>query len=218
MASKRDDTEMPLTVVPSRIERGNLHDEVVTVLRERIIQDELPPGTRIQETELCQQFGISRTPLREAIRVLVAEGLITLLPRRGAVVATPSQDEIQGLFYALGAIESVCAPIACVNFSDEDIAFIEREHAAMVDHHAHRRVKDYYRTNQSIHERIVKGAGNSFLIELHRSLGIPTLTGRLQSSPPTTMDHAPQSAVWTRLASFSLLLTTSAPIWAQCVI
>ncbi len=174
MANLTDDPAVPLAPEngPARIERGNLHDEVVAVLRERIIQDELPPGTRIQEAELCEQFGISRTPLREAIRVLVAEGLITLLPRRGAVVATPTQDEIQGLFYVLGAIESVCAPLACENFTAADIAFIESEHAAMLDHHQHGRIRDYYRANQSIHDSIVRGARNQFLIAQHRSLGL----------------------------------------------
>ena len=172
MANLTDDPAVPLAGMPARIERGNLHDEVVAVLRERIIQDELSPGTRIQEAELCEQFGISRTPLREAIRVRVAEGLVTLLPRRGAVVATPTQDEIQGLFYALGAIESVCAPIACENFTADDIAFIEREHVAMLDHQANGRIKDYYRANQAIHDSIVRGAHNQFLIAQHRSLGI----------------------------------------------
>lgn len=162
----------------NRIERGNLHGEVVAVLRDMIIQDEMPPGTRIQEAELCLRFGISRTPLREAIRVLESEGLVTLLPRRGAVVATPTRDEIQGLFYALGALESVCAPIACVNFSKADIQFIEREHAAMLDHHVNGGLKDYYRANRSIHQRIVQGSGNQFLIDLHGSLSIRIMRDR----------------------------------------
>ncbi|MEI6300252.1 MAG: GntR family transcriptional regulator [Betaproteobacteria bacterium] len=162
----------------SRIERGNLHGEVVAVLRDMIIQDELPPGTRIQEAELCQQFGVSRTPLREAVRVLVSEGLVTLLPRRGAVVATPTLGEIKGLFYALGALESVCAPMACANFTKADIQFVEREHAAMLEHHAAVRLKDYYRANQSIHQRIVQGSGNQFLVELHGSLSIRIMRDR----------------------------------------
>jgi DNA-binding GntR family transcriptional regulator len=95
------------------INRGTLHDEVVAVLRDMIIQDELQPGRRIPEKALCEQLGISRTPLREALRVLASEGLVTPLPRRGAVVAEPSADEIQGLFYAIGAMESVCAELAC---------------------------------------------------------------------------------------------------------
>src|ERR1700732_1964752 len=95
-----------------QIVRGNLHDEVAAVLRDMIIQDELPPGTRIPEGDLCTQLGISRTPLREALRVLASEGLVRPLPRRGAIVATPSVDEIQGLFFAIGSIESVCVLLA----------------------------------------------------------------------------------------------------------
>ncbi len=161
-----------------RIERGNLHQEVAAALRDMIVQDELPPGTRIQEAELCLRFGISRTPLREALRILESEGLITLLPRRGAVVATPTPEEIQGLFYALGALESFCAPLACENFTAADIAFVEREHEAMLKHHAKGDIKGYYGANQAIHQRIVEGSRNATLIDLHRSLSIRIVRDR----------------------------------------
>lgn len=161
-----------------RIERGNLHDEVVAVLRDMIIEDELPPGAHIPEAELCAQLGISRTPLREAIRVLVSEGLVTPLPRRGAIVATPTPEEIQGLLYALGAIESVCAPLACENLTDAEIAAIRRQHKAMLGHHARGQLKEYYRANQAIHRAIVQGARNGFLAELYDSLGLRVLRAR----------------------------------------
>jgi DNA-binding GntR family transcriptional regulator len=169
-----------------RIERGNLHDEVVAVLRDMIIEDELPPGAHIPEAELCEQLGISRTPLREAIRVLVSEGLVTLLPRRGAIVATPTADEIQGLLYALGALEAVCAPLACENFTDADIEAIKRQHKAMMAHHARGRIKDYYRANQAIHRSIVRGARNAFLAELYDSLSLRVLRARFFIDLPKT--------------------------------
>src|ERR1700704_141461 len=112
-----------------QIVRGNLHDEVVTILRDMIIQDELPPGTRIPESQLCAQLGISRTPLREAIRVLASEGLVKPLPRRGTIVATPNPAEIQGLFFAIGAIESACALLACENFTAADVDDILKLHS-----------------------------------------------------------------------------------------
>lgn len=155
-----------------RIERGTLPDEVVARLRDLIIQDELPPGTRIPEAELCERFGVSRTPLREAIRVLVAEGLITQRPRRGAVVAMPSNDELQGIFFAIAGIESVCATIACERIDDNAVTAIEAAHAAMLEHHAAGRIKDYYVSNQSIHRAIVEAAGNRFLADLHASLSV----------------------------------------------
>jgi DNA-binding GntR family transcriptional regulator len=160
------------------IRQGNLHDEVAAILREMIVQDELPPGTRIPEAELCQRLGISRTPLREAIRVLASEGLVTPLPRRGAVVAVPTREEVHGLFLALGAIEFAAAPLACENLTDAEIAAIRKQHKQMVDHFRRARRKDYYRANQLIHQAIVKGARNQFLSDLHESLGLRVLRVR----------------------------------------
>ncbi len=162
-----------------QIVRGNLHDEVVAVLRDMIIQDELSPGMRIPEGDLCAQLGISRTPLREAIRVLASEGLVKPLPRRGAIVAEPSPDEIQGLFFAIGAIESVSAQLACVNFTDAEIENVLKLHKRLLQLHARGpRSKEYFRTNQAIHQAIVRGARNNFLSELHNSLSIRILRAR----------------------------------------
>jgi DNA-binding GntR family transcriptional regulator len=162
-----------------RIVRGNLHDEVVTILRDMIIQDELPPGTRIPESQLCAQLGISRTPLREAIRVLASEGLVKPLPRRGTIVATPNPDEIQGLFFAIGAIESACALLACENFTAADVDDILKLHSRLVQLHAGgQQTKEYFRTNQAIHQAIVRGAHNAFLADLHQSLSVRILRAR----------------------------------------
>jgi len=161
-----------------RIARGSLHNEVVSVLRDMIIQDELPPGTRIPEAALCEMLGISRTPLREAIHVLASEGLVTPLPRRGAVVATPTLEEIQGLLLAISAIESACAPLACQNFSQAEIAKIRSLHERLTQYEKRGNRKKYYETNLAIHEAIVAGTRNSFLIELHRSLSLRILRVR----------------------------------------
>jgi DNA-binding GntR family transcriptional regulator len=162
-----------------QIVRGTLHDEVVAVLRDMIIQDELHPGSRIPEAELCTQLGISRTPLREALRVLASEGLVKPLPRRGAIVAEPTPDEIQGLFYAIGSIESTCAQLACVNFTDLEIENVLKLHKRLVQLYARGQPsKDYFRTNQAIHQAIVLGARNQFLVELHNSLSLRVLRVR----------------------------------------
>jgi DNA-binding GntR family transcriptional regulator len=174
-----------------QIVRGNLHDEVVTILRDMIIQDELPPGTRIPESQLCAQLGISRTPLREAIRVLASEGLVKPLPRRGAIVATPNIDEIQGLFFAIGSIESVCALLACPNFTAAEIENILKLHKRLVQLHASgQRAKEYFRTNLAIHQAIVRGARNAFLADLHQSLSVRILRARFFVDMP--------KAAWSR--------------------
>ncbi len=174
-----------------QILRGNLHDEVAAVLRDMIIQDELPPGTRIPESDLCAQLGISRTPLREALRVLASEGLVKPLPRRGAIVATPDPDEIQGLFYTIGAIESFCAKLACINFTQDEIDNILRLHKRMVQLHAKGHgSKEYFRTNLAIHQAIVRGARNKFLADTHESLSVRILRARFFVNMPP--------AAWTR--------------------
>ena len=152
------------------ITRGNLHDEAVGILRAMIIENVLPPGTRIAEVELSRQLGISRTPLREAIRVLTSEGLVTTIPRRGAVVATPTLQETEGIFHALGAIEQTCARLACERIDAAQIAAIEQLHTQLLAHHAAGRRRDYYLANDAIHRAIVRAAANFFLAELHENL------------------------------------------------
>jgi DNA-binding GntR family transcriptional regulator len=184
----------PGRVEPTRrklIVRNNLHEEVATVLRDMIVQDELPPGTRIAESDLCAQLGISRTPLREAIRVLASEGLVKPLPRRGAVVATPDPDEIQGLFLAIGAIESACAQFACTNFTSSEIEDILKLHKRLVQLHANRpHSKEYFQTNVAIHQAIVRGARNEFIAKLHESLSVRILRARFFVDTP--------KAAWSR--------------------
>jgi len=178
MESTSEPLRSASTRAPTPIQRGTIHDEAVVVLREMIIRGELPPGRRIPEAELCRQLGISRTPLREAIRVLVSEGLVTLVPRRGALVTKPTPEEIQGLLYTLGAIESFCAPLMCRNVPDQEIRGIERQHVVMLAHRKNGRASEYYQANQAIHQSIVAGAGNKFMSELYHSLSLRVLRVR----------------------------------------
>jgi DNA-binding GntR family transcriptional regulator len=154
-----------------KIVRGNLSDEVVKILRDMIIQDELRPGSRIPEIELCSQLNISRTPLREAIRVLASEGLVTSSPRRGAIVAIPTRDEIQGLFFAIGAIEAACAELACADWTDSEITSFMKLQSKLSQYGADdHNPKAYFEANLAIHQAIVRGARNNFLSDLHHSL------------------------------------------------
>lgn len=173
-------------LLDKRIHRGSLHSEVVSVVRDMIIQDELPPGSRIPEAKLCEMLGISRTPLREALHVLASEGLVTPLPRRGAVVATPTLDETKGLLLAIGAIESACAPIACANFTEDEIKHIRGLHERLLQYEKRDNRKKYYETNLAIHEAIVAAARNNFILDLHRSLSLRILRVRFFIQLPKT--------------------------------
>src|ERR1700758_2217084 len=108
-------------------------------------------------------FGISRTPLREALKVLAAEGLIDLLPNRGARVRQLSRRDLQELFEVMGGMESLAGRLACETITDEEIAEIERLHYQMYGYYLHRDMHNYFLVNQRIHERIVEASRNETL-------------------------------------------------------
>jgi DNA-binding GntR family transcriptional regulator len=116
--------------------------------------------------------------MREAIRILVSEGLVTLIPRRGSVVATPTAEELHGLFLALGGLESVCAPIACANFTSNEIDCIERQHKLMLASFSRGDMTNYYKANETIHKSIANGTRNKFLIDFHQLLSVRILRVR----------------------------------------
>ena len=93
--------------VIEEIRRPTLHEEVVDRIREMISQGELPVGTRVPEKELCAKFGISRTPLREALKVCANDGVITLLPNRGAWITQLTPEDVDELFPIMGSLEAL---------------------------------------------------------------------------------------------------------------
>ena len=125
-------------VAGARIERRPLHEEVIDQLRDRIVQGELAPGARLNERVLCEQLGISRTPLREAIKMLATEGLVDLLPNRGAIVTPLKAANIADTLAVMGALESLAGELACANASDTQIGEIRALHYEMLAHHARR--------------------------------------------------------------------------------
>ncbi len=153
-----------------RIERRSLHHEVVGRLRGMILQGELQAGERIPERELCDRFGISRTPLREALKVLATEGLIDLLPNRGAAVSRISAEGLREAFQVMGALEALGGELACARITDKEIAAIRQLHERMVRHYRAGMLNDYFALNQKIHEAILAAAENRMLTELYGRL------------------------------------------------
>jgi DNA-binding GntR family transcriptional regulator len=144
-------------------EDQSLHDEILTRLRDHIVEGNIPDGGRIPERQLCEMLGISRTPLREALKVLAAEGLIELLPHRGARVRQLSERDLGELFDVMGGLESLAGRLACENISDAEIAEIERLHYEMYGFYLHRDMHGYFRINQLIHQKIVEASRNAAL-------------------------------------------------------
>jgi DNA-binding GntR family transcriptional regulator len=152
------------------IPRESLHDKVVARLRDMIVEGELAAGSRISERDLCLSFGISRTPLREALKVLAREGLIDLLPHRGARVAQLGPGDIEDMFQVMAALEALSGRLACERITDAELGEIRALHFEMLACHARRNLPDYFRLNQAIHEAILDAARNPVLAASYRSL------------------------------------------------
>lgn len=150
--------------------RTTLHEELVERIRAMIFSGELKGGDRVPEQRLCDMFGISRTPLREALKVLGSEGLLDLLPNKGARVATLSEEDIDEIFPVMGALEALAGSLACARLTDTEFAEIRALHYQMALHHTRQELQAYFQLNQQIHEAILMAARNPTLEVQYRSL------------------------------------------------
>ncbi len=147
-----------------------LHEEAVAYVRSMLLEGEIPPGTRIPERELCERLKISRTPLREALKVLAAEGLVQLLPNRGSRAAKLTDKDMRDLFEVCQGLEALAGELACERISDDEIAEVAAAHTAMAQHYRNGDLISYYRCNRAIHEAIVAAASNPVLSGLYESV------------------------------------------------
>jgi DNA-binding GntR family transcriptional regulator len=149
-----------------RLIPSSLHAEVADHLRRRIFDGELLPGTFLDEVAIAQDMGISRTPLREALKVLTAEGLVRHEPRRGCFVAEVTEEDLDEIFPVIALLEGRCAHEAALHASDADLEALDALHARLARHAKARRINDYYETNFAIHEAIIGLAGNRRLTQV----------------------------------------------------
>jgi DNA-binding GntR family transcriptional regulator len=149
---------------------ASLHEDILGQLRDYIVEGHIEPGARVPERELCEKFGISRTPLREALKVLAAEGLIELMPNRGARIRQFTEADIKNLFEVISGLDFVAGRLACERISDQAAADIERMHLEMYTHYLRRELSDYFRLNQKIHQAIVDAAANPILSSNYANL------------------------------------------------
>ena len=158
------------SVVPLR--RLTLADAAAEKLRGLIGDGTLAPGERLTEAELSASLGISRIPLREALRALAAEGIVTIEPHKGAVVTPVTPEEVDEVFPVLAALEGCAGELAAARMSEAERAEIEALHQAMLAAHRAGRRKQFLAHNEAIHDRIVAAAGNPTLASLHRALSL----------------------------------------------
>jgi DNA-binding GntR family transcriptional regulator len=154
----------------SPITRRPLHEEATDRLRDLIVQGRLIAGARLNERLLTAQLGVSRTPLREAFKVLATEGLVELLPNRGAIVSEIDPVRLAETLAVMGALEALAGEFACVNASDGQINEIRSLHHEMLANHARGDLAGYFKFNQAIHLKIVKYSGNTVLHNTYRQL------------------------------------------------
>jgi DNA-binding GntR family transcriptional regulator len=138
----------------------------------------------VPERALCAELGISRTPLREALKVLAAEGHVVLLPNRGARAARLTRRDLDELFEVNGALEALAGELACRRITDAGIAAIEAMHRDMAAAFERRDLVDYYRANRAIHEAILAAAGNQALGGLYESVGARIRRARFVAPMP----------------------------------
>lgn len=154
----------------SVIARHSLHHELVPLLRDMVIGGELQPGDKIHEPKLCERFGVSRTPLREALKVLAAEGLVQITPNRGAIVARITRDEVDDLFPIMGMLEALAGELAAVNMKKRDWKRLTDLHNTMVEHYRRGEWAPYIKLNRAIHESLFAVAANKSLTALYNTL------------------------------------------------
>lgn len=154
----------------SQIERLPLHEVVAGRVRDLIIEGQLAPGDEVSEPMLCELLGVSRTPIREAVRTLAGEGLIVLRPGRSTIVRQFTRDEVHGMLDVIAELEAMAARRICREATDEQIQSLARDHEQMMRHFEARERLPYYKLNQQIHSKIVGTTGNSALAEVHELL------------------------------------------------
>jgi DNA-binding GntR family transcriptional regulator len=151
-------------------------------LRELIIEGELPPGERLNERHLCERMDVSRTPLREALRLLAHDGLVTVIPNRGAFVAQMSPEAVRQSFEIMGALEALAAELACRNITDEEVGEIAALTFEMQACHARHDLPEYYRLNRVVHDALLVASRNAVLDEMAHKLNLRIQNLRFRSN------------------------------------
>ncbi len=161
---------MTVAAAVKAIKRKSLHEELAESLEELIVSGQLTPGAKVPEKELCERYGVSRTPMREALKVLAQLGLVDLEPNRGAWVSRITPRDVAEVFAVMGALEALSGELACERITDRELADLQARHDRMVAQYRAGDLKAYFAENQAIHEGILAASGNGTLIAQYRSL------------------------------------------------
>ncbi|MEM6383146.1 MAG: GntR family transcriptional regulator [Pseudomonadota bacterium] len=172
VAVRSRDTTYPLS------RRQAAANQLLEIMRARIIRGELPPGSRIIERALCEEMNISRTPLREALKLLELDGLVDLTQNRGARVSTFTAEEALNLFEVLAGLEGLAAELAVTRIDEASLETLERLHDQMQRCFDTGDKDGYFDLNSTIHSRIIEASGNPVLAHTQRALMLRAKRGR----------------------------------------
>ncbi len=159
-----------------------LHGQVTQRLRLLLVEGQIAPGAKLNERELCEQMKVSRTPLREAIKTLAAEGLVELLPNRGAIAVELGEDDILNTFEVMAGLEGLSGELAAQRITPEELAEIEAMHYEMKAAYTRRDLSAYYRLNAAIHRAFNAAARNPVLTATYQQVNARLQALRFRSN------------------------------------
>ena len=147
-----------------------LREKILENIRDAIISGSLKAGSRVSEPELAERYGISRTPIREALRQLESEGYLTVIPRRGAVVSEFSQKDVEDFYAIKSILEGYAARQACSRLTDRELDKLQANNKRLHDLAEQNDIKTFFKVHNDFHEMFIKAADNERLRELITSV------------------------------------------------
>lgn len=152
------------------MQHQTLREKILENIRDAILKGELKPGERVSEPDIAERYGISRTPIREAFRQLESEGYLTVIPRKGAVVAKHSEKDIEEFYSIKSVLEGYAAQLAAEKMTTKDIDKLESINTRLEKLSKGKDVKTFFRAHNEFHEYFIRAAGNQKLMELIQQL------------------------------------------------
>jgi DNA-binding GntR family transcriptional regulator len=164
------------------IPRAALHEQVAQRLRQMLVENQIAPGAKLNERELSEVLQVSRTPLREAIKMLAAEGLVELLPNRGAIAVELTEADVLNTFEVMAGLEALSGELAAQRITDGELAEIRAMHFEMLAAYTRRDLPAYYRLNSQIHRAINTAAKNGVLTATYNQVNARLQALRFRSN------------------------------------
>ncbi|WP_300651969.1 GntR family transcriptional regulator [Hydrogenophaga sp.] len=159
-----------------------LHEQATHRLRQMLVEGQIAPGAKLNERELCEALKVSRTPLREAIKTLAAEGLVELLPNRGAVAVQLTETDVHNTFEVMAGLEAASGQLAAQRVTDAELAEIKALHYEMLAAYTRRDLSAYYPLNAAIHRAINAAARNPVLTSTYNQVNARLQALRFRSN------------------------------------